>query len=92
MTAFFFMLKKILTDTRTIVTGVILIVAVAAGVTGWAKHPERLKTLETKQVETEDSVQGLAQNVDKYIAVNEEYKHQQAEQQKLLLKLIEKQR
>ena len=79
-----------LNDTQRTIIAIIFFIGIGISLAGWIKLPKDLKRVEkkveavdTKNDETEDKVQSLAHNLDKYIAVNEGWKTMQ-------MKMIEK--
>jgi hypothetical protein len=68
----------------------VTISAVTAGVMGFAKLPERVDEIEERVEEEADKVQGLANTVDKYIAVQQTKEAKDREHKELMMKLFEK--
>lgn len=83
------MLKK-LKEFKTLIGVIIFIFLAGVACAGWLKFPKRLERAEKKIEETEekgeetkDNLKDLAHNLDKYIAVNEQWKTMQ-------MKILEK--
>ena len=56
----------------------------------YAKLPEKVEKIESKQEETEDDIQKLAVTFDKYLMRQETLEEAQERREELLLKLLER--
>ena len=79
---------KIITDFKTWIAALAVVVAIAAGVTGFAMLPKRVAAVEQDTKAVKDQVQALAADVDKYVALNEAQKKDTDDREKLMLELI----
>ena len=79
---------KIITDFKTWIAALAVVVAIAAGITGFAMLPKRVAAVEQDTKAVKDQVQALAADVDKYVALNEAQKKDTDDREKLMLELI----
>ncbi len=68
---------------------ILFFIGIGIAFAGVAKIPEKVAKVEAKAEATENNVQTLAANLDKYIAINEEQRKADKESKELMLKLIE---
>ena len=81
-------LKAVITDSKTNIAGIVIVITASSFAFGWIKLPERVDKVEEKVAVSEDNVQQMAQTIEKYIAVQEERTKSQDNREKLMMELI----
>lgn len=83
-------MKKFFSDIKVWLGLVMFFILIGFAFADVAKLPKKVESVEAKATATEDKVQKLSDNIDKYIAINEEQRKSDKETKELMLKLIEK--
>ena len=65
-----------------------MVFTIVLALSGWAKLPKKVEAITKQTVENKKSLGKTNSNLDKYIAVNEEYKAQQMEQKTIMIDLM----